>query len=279
LNNYLVLAKPRIGVMVMATVALGYLLSGAETGPRLWWAILGSGLASGACGALNQWLEAGVDGRMQRTAKRPLPAGRISSTKALLFGLALAAAGLAILYFGSGALPCFVTALTIFSYVALYTPLKQVTPHTTWIGAAAGAAPPLIGWAAGVGSLPAQAWALFAIQFLWQIPHFLALFWLYREDYARAGFRVMPVVDPAGGLTAAQIAVHSLTVLLASLMPIFLGMAGVRYGIAALLLSTGYLALGLKASWTLAAADTRRLFLASLAYLPIIFGMLLIGGS
>ncbi len=278
MKDYLTLAKPRIAVMVMATAALGFLLSGAEADARIWWTVLGAGLSSGACGALNQWLEKRVDGLMKRTSGRPLPAGRLSENSALAFGVILAAAGLGILWFCSGRLPCAITALTIFSYVALYTPLKQVTPHTTWIGAAAGAAPPLIGWAAGVGSLSIQAWALFTIQFLWQIPHFLALFWLYREDYARAGFRVMPVVDPAGGLTAAQIAVHSLTVLLASLMPIFLGMAGVRYGIGALLLSTAFLGLGLRASWTLAPTDTRRLFLASLAYLPILFVMLLIGG-
>lgn len=279
MRDYLALTKPRIVVMVMATTALGYMLAGAESDSRLWWTIVGTGLSGAACGVLNQWFERVQDGKMKRTANRPLPAGRVPAIPALAFGLCLGAAGLAVLWSRSGNLACLVTALTIGSYVLLYTPLKQVTPHTTWIGAAAGATPPLIGWAAAAGSLPVQAWILFAIQFLWQIPHFLAIFWMYREDYANAGFRVMPVVDPAGGLTAAQIALHSFTVLLASLMPIFFGMAGLRYGIAALLLSTAYLALGLKASWTLAVVDTRRLFLASLAYLPIIFGMLLIGGA
>jgi len=278
MKDLLALCKPRIAVMVMAMTALGYKLAGAESDARLWWTILGTGLTAGACGVLNQWLERRVDGLMKRTADRPLPAGRVGSLKALALGLILCAAGLIVLWAESGGLACAITALTIIAYVLFYTPLKQVTPHTTWIGAAAGAAPPLIGWAAAVGHLSPQAWVLFAIQFLWQIPHFLSLFWMYREDYARAGFQVMPVVDPAGGLNAAQIALHSFTVLLASLMPIFLGMAGFRYGVAALLLSTAYLALGLKASWTLAVVDTRRLFLASLAYLPIIFGMLLLGG-
>jgi len=279
MRNYIALTKPRIAVMVMATTILGYLLAGAEWDSRLWWTVLGTGLSAAACGVLNQWLERAPDARMKRTENRPLPAGRIGSIPALSFGLILAAAGLGVLWTHSGGLACLVTALTIFAYVVLYTPLKQVTPHTTWIGAAAGATPPVIGWAAATGHIPGQAWVLFGIQFLWQIPHFLSLFWMYREDYAKAGFRVMPVVDPAGSLTAAQIALHSFTVLLASLMPIFFGMAGLRYGIAALLLSTAYLALGLKASWTLAVVDTRRLFLASLAYLPIIFGMLLIGGA
>jgi protoheme IX farnesyltransferase len=279
MRDYIALTKPRIVVMVMATTALGYMLAGAEGDARLWWTILGTGLSGSACGVLNQWFERAQDGKMKRTLNRPLPAGRVRAIPALAFGLSLGAAGLAVLWSRSGSLACLVTALTIGSYVLLYTPLKQITPHTTWIGAAAGATPPLIGWAAATGSLPIQAWILFGIQFLWQIPHFLAIFWMYREDYANAGFRVMPVVDPAGGLTAAQIALHSFTVLLASLMPIFFGMAGLRYGIAALLLSTAYLALGLKASWTLAVNDTRRLFLASLAYLPLIFGMLLIGGA
>jgi protoheme IX farnesyltransferase len=153
-----------------------------------------------------------------------------------------------------------------------------VTPQTTWLGAAAGATPPLIGWAAATGALSAKAWALFGIQFLWQIPHFLALFWIYREDYARAGFRVMPVVHPDGGTTAAQIAIHSFTLLPATLLPVVLGMAGFSYAVSALLIGIVFLGLGLRASWTLAHSDARRLFLASLAYLPLIFGMLFFGG-
>ena len=278
MKDYLALTKPRIAVMVMATSALGYMVSGREADARLWWTVLGTGLCSAACGVLNQWLEREEDGRMQRTASRPLPAGRVAPSRALAFGLVLCAAGLAALWARSGQLACAITALTVFLYVALYTPLKQWTPQTTWIGAAAGATAPLIGWAAATGRVSEGAWILFGIQFLWQIPHFLSLFWMYREDYAKAGFRVMPVVDPAGSLTAAQIALHSLTVLLASLLPICCGMAGLRYGVGALLLGTAYLALGLKASWTLAVVDTRRLFLASLAYLPMIFGMLLLGG-
>lgn len=279
MKDYIALTKPRIAVMVMATTALGYLVSGHESDGRLWWTVLGTGLCSAACGVLNQWLEKDQDGRMKRTAARPLPAGRVQPSGALVFGLVLCAAGLWALWAFSGRLACAITALTVFAYVLLYTPLKRWTPQTTWIGAAAGATAPMIGWAAAQGHLSTGAWILFGIQFLWQIPHFLSLFWLYREDYAKAGFRVMPVVDPAGSLTAAQIALHSFTVLLASLLPIFCGMAGLRYGVGALLLSTAYLGLGLRASWTLAVVDTRRLFLASLAYLPMIFGMLLLGGA
>lgn len=279
MRSYATLCKPRIALLVVLTTGLGYALAGGSFDAKLAWTLLGTLLSACSCGALNQLLERAQDARMLRTRKRPLPAGEITPLRALFFGAALGAAGLGVLAAKAGRLPFEITSFTLGAYLLGYTPLKRVTPQTTWLGAAAGATPPLIGWAAFAGRLPAQAWALFAIQFLWQIPHFLSLFWLYRVDYARAGFRVAPVVDPRGGLTAAQLAVHSFTVLPVSLLPLFLGMAGLRYGAGALALSTAYLLLGLKASWTLAAADTRRLFLASLVYLPILFGMLLIGGT
>jgi heme o synthase len=193
-------------------------------------------------------------------------------------GCAFAAAGLGVLWLGVNGLATLLTAATIFFYVCLYTPLKMVTPQTTWIGAVAGATPPLIGYAAQSGVISAPGLVLFGIQLLWQIPHFLALFWMYRDQYEAAGFQVAPVVDPRGSLTAAQIAVHSFTVLPMAMAPVLVGMAGPGYGVAALLLSGAYLVLGMKASWSLAAVDTRRLFLASLAYLPLLFVSLLIGG-
>ncbi len=278
IRDAVTLAKPRIALLVMLTAALGYDIAGGYDRWQLFWLVLGTGLASAACGCLNQALEGPQDAKMARTSRRPVASGRVSARRAGALGGLLGAAGLGILWAGCGGLACALTAATIAAYAFVYTPLKQVTPQTTWVGAAAGATPPLIGWAAARGHLAPQAWALFAIQFLWQIPHFLSLFWLYREDYGRAGFQVMPVVDPHGGLTAAQIAMHSFTILPAALLPVFLGMAGKGYGFAALALSAGYLALGLKASWSLKAVDTRRLFLASLAYLPLIFVSLLIGG-
>jgi heme o synthase len=278
MKAYVSLSKPRIAVLVVMTAWLGYALAGGGFDALLFWTLLGTGLSACSCGALNQFIERDQDARMKRTQTRPLVSGAVTPGKALAFGLACGALGLSILAAKSGRLAFDVTAFTLAAYLLGYTPLKRVTPQTTWLGAAAGATPPLVGWAAATGALPLQAWVLFAIQFLWQIPHFLALFWMYREDYARAGFRVAPVVDPRGGLTAAQLAVHSFTVLPASLLPVFTGMAGLRYGVGAFALSTAYLSLGLRASWTLAAVDTRRLFLASLAYLPLLFGMLLIGG-
>ena len=278
MRPYAALCKPRIALMVALTTWLGFAVAGGHFGARLLWTLLGTTLAACACGCLNQWLEAAQDSRMTRTAKRPLPAGDLTSPQALAFGLSLAALGLAVLAWKSNALALGITGATLILYLLAYTPLKQVTPQTTWIGAVAGATPPLVGWAAARGNLAAQAWVLFAIQFLWQIPHFLAMFHMHRDDYEKAGFKVMPVVDDRGDVTAAQIALHSFTVLPACLAPSFCGMAGPAYGLGALVLGTAYLGLGMRASWTLARVDTRRLFLASLLYLPAIFGMLLLGG-
>jgi len=277
-RNWLALTKPRIALMVALTAGLGWALAGGRATPAFWLMILGVTLASAASGTLNQRLEIAEDGLMNRTKGRPLPRGLVSPSGALAFGLVLASAGPALVWAASGRLAAGLTALTIALYVLAYTPLKKITPQTTWIGAAAGAMPPLIGWAAAAGSLSPKAWALFGIQFLWQIPHFLALFWIYREEYARAGFKVMPVVHPDGGTTAIQIAIHSFTLLPAVLLPVFLGMAGLSYAVSALVVGTVFLGLGLRASWTLAVVDARRLFLASLAFLPLIFGMLFFGG-
>jgi protoheme IX farnesyltransferase len=277
-KDYLALTKPRIALMVALTAGLGWALAGGRPTSAFFLMILGVSLASAASGTLNQYVERVEDGLMNRTKKRPLPTGKIAPKSALAFGLVLAAAGPALVWLAAGRLAAALTAATIAMYVLAYTPLKKVTPQTTWIGAAAGAMPPLIGWAAAAGCLSPKAWALFGIQFLWQIPHFLALFWIYREEYARAGFRVMPVVHPDGGTTAVQIALHSFTLLPMTLLPVVLGMAGLPYAFAALAVGTVFLGFGLRASWTMAVVDARRLFLASLAYLPLIFGMLYFGG-
>lgn len=278
MRAYLALAKPRIALMVALTAGLGWALGGGRADWRFLALMIGVTLASAGCGTLNQYLEREQDALMKRTQGRPLPQGRVSPDAALAAGLLESLIGPALVWAACGPLAAFLTALTVVLYVLGYTPLKRLTPQNTWIGAAAGAMPPLIGWSAATHGLAPQAWALFGIQFLWQIPHFLALFWIHREDYARAGFRVMPVVYPDGGTTGAQIALHSFTLLPATLAPVALGMAGLSYGVPALLLASGFLALGMRASWTLEAVDARRLFLASLAYLPLIFGMLFFGG-
>ena len=226
IKDYLSLCKPRISLLVALTSALGYALARGVSGAHLNWMLLGVTLSSSASACLNQWLEFKQDALMERTKKRPIPQGRIAPRAALAFGLVLAFSGFFILLFKSNFLTLFLTELTVAVYVLIYTPLKMATPQTTWIGAFAGAMPPLIGWAAATGKLSLEAWILFAIQFLWQIPHFLALFWMNREDYARAGFKVMPALDPEGQITSAQIALHSFSVLPVVLLPAFCGMSG-----------------------------------------------------
>ena len=278
MKNFLALTKPRIALMMALMAGLGWALAGGRATPAFFLMLLGVSLASAAAGTLNQYVERVEDGLMNRTKKRPLPLGKVAPSAALSFGLLLAAAGPALVWLASGRLAAGLTVATIALYVLAYTPLKKITPQATWVGAAAGAIPPMIGWAACAGSLSPKAWALFGIQFLWQIPHFLALFWIYREEYAAAGFRVMPVVHPDGGTTAVQIALHSFTLIPMTLLPLLLGMAGLPYAFAALIVGTVFLGFGLRASWTMSIVDSRRLFLASLAYLPLIFGMLYFGG-
>jgi len=274
---FLELTKPTITALVLATTAIGYLLAGGQPGKAMALTLLGTGLASAAAGCLNQWLECEQDGLMARTRHRPIPSGRVPLADALGFGLLLAASGLILQAFvGTGALA--LTVLTLVLYLAAYTPLKRYSPQSTWLGAAAGAMPPLIGWIAAQGRLQPMAWILFGVQFLWQIPHFLTLFWIHREDYARAGFQVMAVADPDGKLTAFQIAIHSFAVLPLSLLPSLAGGAGSLYGASALALGTAYMVLGMRASWTLAHTDAQCLFFGSLVYLPAIFSMMLLGG-
>ena len=278
MRPYLQLAKPRIALMVALTTWLGWALAGGASTPELFFTVLGASLAAAACGTLNQRLEIVEDGLMNRTRNRPLPTKKVTPRAALIMGLVLSVLGTGLVWAAGGLMASALTAATIVLYVLVYTPLKKVTPQTTWIGAAAGATSPLIGWLAAGGPLDARAFTLFSIQFLWQIPHFLALFWIYREDYARAGFKVMPVVHPSGGTTAMQIAIHSFTLLPATLAPALVGLARPSYAIGALAVSGSFLLLGLRASWTMSILDNRRLFLASLAFLPLIFGMLLFGG-
>lgn len=278
MKDYLELCKPRIAVLSAATAFFGYHMAQGEAGLRLIGAVLGTALSACACGCLNQFLEREPDSKMIRTRGRPLPAGRLKPGRALAFGLALAGTGIFVLALTTNSLAPALAAFTLALYLLVYTPLKGRTPHHTWLGAVAGAMPPLIGWAAAKGSLEPQSFILFAIQFLWQIPHFLALFWIHREDYARAGFKVMPVADPSGTLTAFQISLYSFAMIPASLLPSLSGLTGPAYSAGALILGTAYLGLGMRASWTLAVLDTRRLFWASLAYLPLLFIMLILGG-
>ena len=206
-KDLLALAKPRITLLVALCAAAGFAL--ASHGPldwaRLAWTTLGVALASASTGCLNQVFEAEFDGLMRRTRNRPVPAGRVTPAAAYTLGLAWGAMGLGVLAWKVNALSCGLTAFTLVSYLLVYTPMKRFSSFSTWVGAIPGALPPVIGWTAAGGALDAGAAALFGIQFLWQMPHFLALAWMYREDYALGGYKVYPVTDPSGVSTACDV--------------------------------------------------------------------------
>jgi protoheme IX farnesyltransferase len=273
IGDYAELTKPRITTMVMFTALVGFVLASPPGSVRvagLVSALVGVGLVAAGASALNMLLERHTDARMLRTRQRPLPAGRLRPVEAAGFGVLLTGAGLAHLTLFSGPLSAWVAFATWASYVFLYTPLKTRTSLATIVGAVPGALPPVIGWAAARGTLDPGAWVLFAILFLWQIPHFLAIAWLYREDYARGGLPMLPVVDPDGRLTGRQAVAHSLALLIVSLAPGASGMAGgwalAGAAVCGLLLTA--VAVRLAVRRTLPAA--RELFLASLVYLPAV---------
>jgi heme o synthase len=273
------LTKPRIGVMVLFTVAAGALL--ARPGPvdiiLLVNALIGVGLVASAASALNQLLERHSDAQMRRTENRPLPAGRLLPVEVLGFGLLLAVIGLAYLALTMRhPLPVAVTAFTLVSYVLIYTPLKRHTTLNTLIGAVPGALPPVIGWTAVTGTLDREAVALFLILFLWQVPHFLAIAWRYREDYGRAGLQMLPVVDPDGAMTARQMVSYCLALLPVSLMPALLLQAGWFYAIGAVLLGLFFTHAALGFWRKRDRATARRVLHASLVYLPALLALLLI---
>ena len=268
--DFLELTKPRVSLMVLVTTFVGYYL-GSDPSPGYWRLIgtlIGTALASGGTLALNQFLERRPDALMERTRRRPLPDGRIQPTEALVFGVVVAAAGLLVLALAVNALSALVTAAIVAIYLFVYTPLKQKSPLCGIVGAVPGALPPVIGWTAARGELDVAAGVLFAILFLWQIPHTLAIASLYRDDFARAGIRFLPVVEPDGGSTGRQIIEHCLALLAVSLLPTLVGMAGALYFLVALLLGAGLLAYGVRLAVTRTSTAARRLLLASLVYLP-----------
>jgi protoheme IX farnesyltransferase len=268
--DFLELTKPRVTLMVLITTYVGYYLgAGATSGyARLIAAIAGTALASGGTLALNQFIERGSDALMDRTRRRPLPDGRILPAEALVFGVALVVAGLLLLGLAVNLLSALVTAAIVASYLFAYTPMKQKSPLCGVIGAVPGALPPVIGWTAARGEIGVPALVLFAILFLWQIPHTLAIAYLYRDDFGRAGIRFLPIVEPDGGSTGRQIVEHCLALLAVSLLPTLVGTAGAIYFAAALVLGGGFLAYGVRLAVAPNVAAARQLLFASLIYLP-----------
>jgi protoheme IX farnesyltransferase len=221
-------------------------------------------------------MERAADAKMKRTRNRPLPGGRLDPRKAFWFAVGLSVAGFTELWLGANLLTALTGFFTLASYLFVYTPLKQRTPHSTTIGAIPGAMPPVIGFAASRGELTMEAFALFAILFLWQFPHFYSIAWLYREDYGRAGIRMLPVIDPTGERTARQILWTALLLIPVSLLPSWLGMTGTAYAVGATLLGAGYLYTGYKVSRERTTARARQVLLASIAYLPLLYVLLLV---
>jgi len=276
LADYVELTKPRVVVMVLITTFVGSHLGaeGALDPLRLLDTLLGTALAAGGTLALNQYIERDLDGLMARTRLRPLPGGRLRPSEALALGGGLLLVGLAWLTLRVGPLPGAVTAATAVSYLLVYTPLKPVTSLCSLAGAVPGALPPVAGWAAARGSLGLEPWVLFGIMFLWQIPHSLAIGRMYRDDYARAGIRVLPVVDHDGLSTGAQVVGNCLALLPVALLPTLIGLAGPLYFLVSLVLGLGFLWSAIGLARTRSVADARRLLFASLIYLPVVLGVL-----
>jgi protoheme IX farnesyltransferase len=275
--DFLALCKPRVVAMVLVTTVVGYYLA-ASSAPfdylRLLATLAGTALAAGGTLSLNQLMERDLDACMERTRERPLPGGRLAPRDALVFGVLLTAGGVLYLAIAVDSLAAVVTAATTVTYLFAYTPLKSRAAACSIVGAVPGALPPLIGWAAGRGALDAGAGALFAIMFLWQIPHALAVAHLYRDDYARAGIRFLPVIEPDGTQTGRQIVISSCALLVVGLMPTLIGLAGVVYFCVSLALGCGLLAVSAQLARSASRRDARRLLLASLIYLPLLLATL-----
>jgi len=277
LGDYVALTKPRLNALVVATSAAGAYLGGASaTAAGLAPAVIGTTLVAAGAAVLNQLYERDTDGLMRRTRMRPLPDGRITPVEALVFGVALAAVGLATLAIATNILATALALTTLSVYLLVYTPMKRRSTGATLVGAVPGALPPLIGWAASAGRLSAGGLALFAIVFLWQIPHFMAIAWMYRDDYANAGFPMLPVVDYDGRRTGRQAVIYSAALVPVSLAPGLVGVSGAWYMAVALGLGLWLLAL----AWRFAAdrdePSARRLFFGSIAYLPVLWVVMIL---
>lgn len=287
IRDYVELTKPRITWLILMSTGIGYFfgLRGASN----WWQFLsnlhfwpllhtlvGTGLIASGTAALNQWYERDADRLMRRTAQRPLPTGRVSANGALAFGILLSVAGFLELWLGVNLLAGSIGVFTLASYLFFYTPLKQRTWWSTTIGAIPGAMPPVIGYAAAAGTLTLQSSVLFAILFLWQFPHFYSIAWMYKEDYARAGIRMLPVVEPDCRSTARQILLYGMVLIPVSLLPGILGMSGRIYLVGALLLGLFYLYSGVRVTLERTLSRARGVLLTSVLYLPLIYGLMLI---
>lgn len=270
---YAELTKPRITFLIVLTAAAGFALGSPASIDYglLGKAMIGIALLSSGIATLNQYIERDLDALMRRTAERPLPSGKLSPREALVFGAALTVLAQMYLAVLVNPLTALLGLTVITGYLFAYTPLKTKTTLSTMVGAFPGAVPPLIGWAAARGSIGIEAWVLFAILFLWQFPHFLAIAWMYREDYGRANILMLPVVEPDGRVTAQQIVVYTVLLVPVSLLPAVLGLSGKIYFYGAIVLGLLFLYSSVRAALSKSRQEARRLLLASVIYLPLLF--------
>lgn len=278
MSDFAELVKARLTLLVLLTTAVGYYLGAA--GPinplGLFHAVFGTALAAAGAAALNQWWERRLDALMHRTRTRPIPAGRMLPRDALILGCLLSIAGIVYLSVACNSLSAILAAATIIIYIFAYTPLKRVSTFNTLIGAIPGALPPVVGWAAASGRVDIGAWSLFAILFFWQMPHFFAIAWMYREDYARAGFEMISKDDKTGARSASQAVLFCILLLLISGIPQFLGLVSAVYLVVELVLNGLFIFVAMRFLRTQRASDARCLFLTSIAYLPLLLGALVL---
>ena len=278
LAAYVDLTKPRITMLVTATAAAGYCLgsTGGIDYFRFFNTAMGIALLSSGLGTLNQYIERDLDRLMRRTEMRPLPTGKLQPRQALWFGVALSVVATVYLAVLVNPLSAALGVLTLAAYLFAYTPLKTRTTLSTIVGAFPGAMPPFIGWVAANGQITIEAWILFAILFLWQFPHFLAIAWMYRDDYKRAGIRMLPVVEPDGRITGQQIIAYTVLLVPVSLMPTLVHLAGAVYFYGALALGLWFLYYSARAARQRTTWQARKLLLASVLYLPALFALMVL---
>jgi protoheme IX farnesyltransferase len=276
--DFVTLTKPRLNFLVLFTTLAAMYIAAPEGVPAaiLLHALVGTALVAGGAAALNQVWERETDGLMRRTQTRPIPDGRLRTSDGTIFGALLSAGGLIELAWMVNEISAAVAAATLVSYVLIYTPLKKRTSLATLIGAIPGALPPVIGWAAATGTISPPAFVLFGIVFLWQMPHFLAIAWLYREDYSRAGIPLLPVLEPDGRRTGQQALLYAAALWPVSLLPALVGIAGAPYSIVATVLGFGLVALSALFARDRTMRTARHLFMYSITYLPLLWGALVI---
>ncbi len=270
------LVKARLTTLVLLTTLVGFYLGwrGAMNFALMFNTLAATALVAAGASALNQWLEREYDAKMRRTQSRPLPSGRLQPATVAIFGGVCSVAGLIYLAVAVNLLTSVIGAVTLVSYLFIYTPLKRVTWWNTAIGAVPGALPPLMGWTAARGELSSEGWALFAILFFWQLPHFFAIAWIYKDEYAKAGFKMLPAIDPDGQRTAQQAVSNTLALLAVSLFPFVFKMAGTTYLAGAVVLGAGFLWGAIQFSRQLTLARARQLFFASIIYLPLLLALM-----